>query len=366
MASTKRPWRSHYTRDWLADPFVRSLDLETRMIYLELLDIAWDEDGLQPRWVETGEYVAHRIGCSRRKFLSAWIKVQAKFDQSSGQTLSNSRLENERSSADSLSENQRNRVNLRWQKDTAVIRAGTSPVLPLTVTVREEPEKSGFVSDPTKPPEPAVPPAAPLPLTVADAGQALVFSDVFPSQASESLPGVVPVTETLYSPAEHANQTGARVDEQPMLPILSDAMAGPRKRPKKKTPPTPHGTDENAVAGTAEAILSELNAARARVIPRCRPYRPLAANLKEIIARLREGNTADDLRYVIAVAEGKVRNGEDSQWFDCVTPFRQSNIPRYVGAPIPREKKQTPDGGPGRMPSAPADEIIRRFQRETP
>lgn len=105
---TKQPWRSHYTKDWANDPFVRALPLEPRMVYFELLDIAWDEGGIKQSWIETGEFVANRIGISKRLFKSCWIRVREKFEEFSPGFWSQTRLENERKKAQKFSEKQSN------------------------------------------------------------------------------------------------------------------------------------------------------------------------------------------------------------------------------------------------------------------
>ncbi len=115
--TTKRPWRCHYTRDWRSDPFVRALDLESRMVYLELLDIAWDEGGLKAEWLESGMYVAQQIGISRRKFMSVWLGIRDKFIEFSPGFYSNPRLEGERSRVDIRSEKGVNLANRRWHPD---------------------------------------------------------------------------------------------------------------------------------------------------------------------------------------------------------------------------------------------------------
>lgn len=113
---TKRPWRSHYTRDWATDPFVRGLELDARMVYFELLDIAWDEGGLQQEWVTHGTYVAQRIGITRRKFIAIWPEIRDKFVECSPGVWSNSKLESERNRVEILTEKLVNAGKLRHQK----------------------------------------------------------------------------------------------------------------------------------------------------------------------------------------------------------------------------------------------------------
>lgn len=149
----KRPWRTHYTGDWATDPFVRNLDLESRMVYFELLDIAWDEEGLQHSWITFGTYVAKRIGISRRKFLSCWMEVRVKFEEFSPGIWSNSKLEIERKKADLYSENQSNRAKQRWETDAGAMQDKKTPAMPLTSTSQhiEEVSHAGEGVDLTPP-----------------------------------------------------------------------------------------------------------------------------------------------------------------------------------------------------------------------
>ncbi len=125
-----KPWRSHYTSDWHRDPFVRGLSLEARMVYFELLDIAWEEGGLRTEWVTTGAYVAHRIGCGKTKFLRLFHQISTKFCEVSAGIVSNPRLETERQASEKFSEKQRNNVNSRYQEPTNVLPPGSDLVLP--------------------------------------------------------------------------------------------------------------------------------------------------------------------------------------------------------------------------------------------
>lgn len=123
-STKKRPWRAHYTKDWRTDPFVRRLKLEPRAVYLELLDIAWDEGGLRADWIETGEYVAQQIGISRRKFVSIWREIRDKFVEFSPGIWSNPRLEHERKEAEKQSEKQRKNAESRWSIDATALPRG--------------------------------------------------------------------------------------------------------------------------------------------------------------------------------------------------------------------------------------------------
>ncbi len=126
----KRPWRSHYTRDWGTDPFVRGLELEPRMVYAELLDIAWDEGGLQQEWISHGTYVAQRIGISRRKFIACWMEVRVKFVEISPGVWSNLRLESERSRVEILTEKQANKAKQKWAAHAAALPTPQAAAMP--------------------------------------------------------------------------------------------------------------------------------------------------------------------------------------------------------------------------------------------
>lgn len=134
MTPAKRTWRAHLTRAWRTDPFTRSLDLESRMVYFELLDIAWDEGGLHAHWLTEGIYVAQQIGITRRKFKAIWPSIREKFAEISPGVWSNSKLESERIRADKHVENQANRAKKRWEDDAVAMQAGINPAM-LTTTI---------------------------------------------------------------------------------------------------------------------------------------------------------------------------------------------------------------------------------------
>jgi len=113
--AVKKPWRKHFTKDWANDPFVRSLELEPRMFFLELLDIAWDEGGLRSEWLD-GAFISNRIGVSRRKFVTLWARVRVKFEEFSPGIWSNLRLELERIESEKDSEKHARAAKARWEK----------------------------------------------------------------------------------------------------------------------------------------------------------------------------------------------------------------------------------------------------------
>lgn len=167
----KRPWRSHYTRDWATDPFVRGLDLESRMVYSELLDIAWDEGGLQQDWVTFGTYVAQRIGISRRKFVACWAQVRAKFVEISPGIWSNPRLENERVRSELFSEKQAKAGKLRHAKSANAEPQHQAPAQPSQSQSDTQSQSQEELAAATAPPLPFKPAEAVLALASASCGR---------------------------------------------------------------------------------------------------------------------------------------------------------------------------------------------------
>ncbi len=149
----KRPWRAHYTGDWSRDPFVRQLSLEARMVYFELLDIAWEEGGLRPEWVATGLYVAHRIGIGRAKFCRLFRDISVKFQANSDGFLVNPRMETERNSVENFSKKQSNNAKERY------LEAARPPA---TVEPLALPARASSSQHFTSHEEPAAPSAPPL------------------------------------------------------------------------------------------------------------------------------------------------------------------------------------------------------------
>lgn len=114
----KRPWRPHYTKDWRTDPFVRSLSLEVRAIYLELIDIEWDEDGLDPVWlVSPFSFLCGAIGCHWRTFAAAWTILEPKYSLQDGLKMRSRRVQEELRIASERSEASAKAANKRWHGD---------------------------------------------------------------------------------------------------------------------------------------------------------------------------------------------------------------------------------------------------------
>lgn len=95
----------------------------------------------------------------------------------------------------------------------------------------------------------------------------------------------------------------------------------------------------DAAERVAIVLLGELCAARRRVNPQNRKLDG-KANLVELIGRLREGTTPEDLRHVIAVMEARAK--VDPFWreyFDAITPFRKSNIGKHLAMTVEQAGK---------------------------
>jgi len=150
----KRPWRSHYTRDWRLDPFVRGLPLDERMVYQELLDIAWDENGLRAEWVETGEFVAKQIGLSPARFLRIWHRLREKFSEIRPGLWSNTRLEDERERAEKFSESQSKKGKLRHSGSAAAQPNGYDSAQPSQSHTQSHTQHTTEETDPPAPAEP--------------------------------------------------------------------------------------------------------------------------------------------------------------------------------------------------------------------
>jgi hypothetical protein len=114
---------------------------------------------------------------------------------------------------------------------------------------------------------------------------------------------------------------------------------------------------------TAIPILAYLSQARRRVKASCKDLDPLPPNLKHIEGRLRDGFTADQLRHVVDVWESKARGDPANfQYFNPVTPFRESNIAQYVAMDVRDAGKAF--AGNGRQPNW-FLESLKEEQRES-
>lgn len=130
---------------------------------------------------------------------------------------------------------------------------------------------------------------------------------------------------------------------RPMAPLLPGvASAAPEKRVRK--------AERKGAMSQAEAervaivLLGELCAARRRVNPQNRRLDG-KANLVELVARIRDGTSAEDLRHVIAVMEA--RASSDSFWagfFDAITPFRKKNIGKHLAVTVEQAAAGAGDG----------------------
>lgn len=90
----------------------------------------------------------------------------------------------------------------------------------------------------------------------------------------------------------------------------------------------------------ASEVLARLNAARKRVIPRCRDLRPTPANLEQIAARLKEGHSLEDFDHVLGaweiecLSDRKPGAFDPTEHFNAGTPFKAQNFARKLGRPV--------------------------------
>jgi hypothetical protein len=85
------------------------------MIYLELLDIEWDEGGLEPSWlVSPYSFLCGSIGCHWRTFKEAWKVLAAKFDVQVGGKIGSRRGQDEIKIASELSQDRAKAAKKRW------------------------------------------------------------------------------------------------------------------------------------------------------------------------------------------------------------------------------------------------------------
>lgn len=160
--SGKRPWRPHYTRDWHASPFVRSLPLHVRCVYFELLDLEWDEDGLDPSWFEAPyAFLSNRLACHWRTFAAAWQMIAHRFEVHEDGKRRSKRGQEESKRAAEISERRANAAKQRWAS-----KANAMPsTITITDTIKDLPAPGGTgqgllaIQEPPPPPKPKRPPS---------------------------------------------------------------------------------------------------------------------------------------------------------------------------------------------------------------
>lgn len=108
--------------------------------------------------------------------------------------------------------------------------------------------------------------------------------------------------------------------------------------------PTVTVTVTVTVTNAAKRVLAHLNTRRQEVVPGARNLEPTKSNLKEIVARLGEGESEETLMAVVDAAADDVRGKpEHYRWLNASTPFRASNLPRYVA--LADKPRPTDEGG---------------------
>ena len=97
--------------------------------------------------------------------------------------------------------------------------------------------------------------------------------------------------------------------------------------PPKDKEPDPVPTEQHL----AIHVFGYLLAARKRCKPSARTVEPTETHLTEITRCLRDGIDAQDLIHVVDVWEAQVKSGrQEMAHFDSVTPFRASNVGKYL------------------------------------
>jgi hypothetical protein len=126
-------------------------------------------------------------------------------------------------------------------------------------------------------------------------------------------------------------------------PSSTDEIRLEEKREEEKIPDnTPKPPKGAGLDSMAVLLLGELSAARLRVDRRFAPLKPVPGNLKHIRARL-DKHSAEDIRHVIAVCEARAKHDAKArEYFDAVSPFRESNIGRWLGMSLEQASQAPP------------------------
>lgn len=171
----RHEWFPLQIEAWKNDPFIRSLPLEARAFYLELLLLAWDEVGIKAEWIENPTWLARGIGISQRKFRSLWSQVRDKFEQLSDGNWSNKRLEFERFLSEERSKKSSKAAKDRWDAYAKSMLAGNAKPMPST----PQPHHNHNHSKKERATPQKKPGAAPLPFRAATALNLLAVAGRF-------------------------------------------------------------------------------------------------------------------------------------------------------------------------------------------
>lgn len=120
-----------------------------------------------------------------------------------------------------------------------------------------------------------------------------------------------------------------------------------------------------AAERVALVLLGELCAARRRVNPRNRKLEG-KANMVELIGRLRDGTSPEDLRHVIAVMEARAK--ADPFWanyFDAITPFQRSKIGKHLAMTVEQaaQLRHNSQGGSVPQPGPRRNSVLAELTR---
>src|SRR5438105_1430800 len=110
----KPPAFQFYVKDWLSSPATRTMTLEARGAYIQLLATAWDNDppGSLPKDDERLRMLA---GASDAEWMRVRVPVLSNFSDVRGK-LVNKKLREQWSRLSQFTEKQRDNANARWAK----------------------------------------------------------------------------------------------------------------------------------------------------------------------------------------------------------------------------------------------------------
>ena len=155
--------------------------------------------------------------------------------------------------------------------------------------------------------------------------------------------------------------SGASADDGPAQLGMPLGDEGAVKQSKDEDP-DPVAVEQHL----AIHVFGYLLAARKRCKPSARTVEPTETHLKEITRCLREGIEAQDLIHVVDVWEAQVKSGrQEMAHFDSVTPFRASNVGKYLqmgldDAAKPRGSMQA--YGRNQKPESDLEKLGRHFR----
>lgn len=110
----RRPWFKFWASEWLSNRRVALMTPAQKGVYIDLLALCWQEGSIPSDPTE----LAFLLRLSKREFAPLWEVVSGHFRPTDDPLfLTNSRIEEERTHAQSKSEKSRNAANARWEDD---------------------------------------------------------------------------------------------------------------------------------------------------------------------------------------------------------------------------------------------------------